>query len=308
VKGVQMDHPATDVRQISGMTNLSPRPPASTQPFAIRPFDGLGIAQQFALVARALTEAAQLPVTTQRVVESAVQLIGCSWATIARLYAHGGLTFEAGNDPEMLRRIATIIDDTGQGAAVQANLDRDDVRCDNLTTERRFPAYAARVIAETPIRSLVSYHLQLDERDLGALTLYAPTAGFFTDEVCKLGAIYANHAAIALAFASEYSRADNLECALQTNRKIGIALGIVMATYRLTERQSFDLLRTLSQSTHQKLREVASDVALTGELPDWDRARPPTDAHRLQVSAHGSVTGRPRSPLKATAARRRSAD
>jgi len=44
---------------------------------------------------------------------------------------------------------------------------------------------------------------------------------------------------------------------------------VLMASYTITEHQAFDLLRTVSQRTHRKLRDVAGDVALTGALPDF---------------------------------------
>jgi hypothetical protein len=65
------------------MTAYSAESFGSAQPMSTGSFDGLDIAQRFASVARALNETPQVPVTTQRIVESAVQLIGCSWATIS---------------------------------------------------------------------------------------------------------------------------------------------------------------------------------------------------------------------------------
>ncbi|HEX8093043.1 ATP-binding protein [Jatrophihabitans sp.] len=62
-------------------------------------------------------------------------------------------------------------------------------------------------------------------------------------------------------------RAANLERALVSNRQIGTAMGIVMARLKLTDEQAFDLLRKISQNRHRKLRDIAEEVALTGEIP-----------------------------------------
>lgn len=59
----------------------------------------------------------------------------------------------------------------------------------------------------------------------------------------------------------------NLEIALTTSRRIGIALGILMASRRLSETEAFDMLRRVSQSSHRKLRDIADDLVYTGELP-----------------------------------------
>jgi hypothetical protein len=61
-------------------------------------------------------------------------------------------------------------------------------------------------------------------------------------------------------------RIGHLETALTTNRRIGIAIGIVMAGRRLTDEQAFALLREESQLRNQKLREVAEEVIYTGTL------------------------------------------
>jgi hypothetical protein len=71
-------------------------------------------------------------------------------------------------------------------------------------------------------------------------------------------------------------RSANLEEALATNREIGQAIGILMASEQLTAVQAFERLRTVSQHTHRKLREIAADVTETGVLaisPELARAQ-----------------------------------
>ncbi|HEV2887876.1 MAG TPA: ATP-binding protein, partial [Jatrophihabitans sp.] len=63
------------------------------------------------------------------------------------------------------------------------------------------------------------------------------------------------------------NRAANLERALASNRQIGAAMGILMARLKLTDEQAFDLLRKTSQNRHRKLRDIAEEVTMTGELP-----------------------------------------
>ena len=60
----------------------------------------------------------------------------------------------------------------------------------------------------------------------------------------------------------------NLQTALLTGRKIGTAVGIIMATYRITDDAAFDMLAVASQRTSKKLRDVAQDVIDTGQL-NW---------------------------------------
>jgi signal transduction histidine kinase/DNA-binding response OmpR family regulator len=58
----------------------------------------------------------------------------------------------------------------------------------------------------------------------------------------------------------------NLRAALATNRQIGAAVGVIMATEKLTDEQAFERLRAVSQRTHRKLRDLADDVVYTGRL------------------------------------------
>ena len=62
-------------------------------------------------------------------------------------------------------------------------------------------------------------------------------------------------------------KVDNLEIALAQSRDIGVAMGIVMATEKVTRDCAFDRLRTVSQNQNRKLHLVADDVIETGGLP-----------------------------------------
>jgi hypothetical protein len=61
-------------------------------------------------------------------------------------------------------------------------------------------------------------------------------------------------------------KASGLEVALASNRRIGMALGVLMARHRLTEVQAFDQLRQYSNRRNVKLAVVAEEVLYTGEL------------------------------------------
>lgn len=83
---------------------------------------------------------------------------------------------------------------------------------------------------------------------------------------------------IATKLGEQRLRVANLEEALATNREIGQAIGILMASNRLTALQAFERLRTASQHSHRKLRDVAADVTEIGGL-----AEPPGPT-RVRVS------------------------
>jgi AmiR/NasT family two-component response regulator len=66
-----------------------------------------------------------------------------------------------------------------------------------------------------------------------------------------------------------------LRTALESNRTIGAACGILMAALQLSQSEAFDRLRTASQSSGRKLVAVAADVLFTGALPPADRMPEP---------------------------------
>ena len=60
--------------------------------------------------------------------------------------------------------------------------------------------------------------------------------------------------------------AENLRAALEHRGVIEQAKGILMERHRLTGEQAFRLLAEASMHTNRKLRDVAEDLARTGEL------------------------------------------
>jgi DNA-binding response OmpR family regulator len=61
-------------------------------------------------------------------------------------------------------------------------------------------------------------------------------------------------------------KAGHLQTALGTNRTIGMAVGVLMSSRRVSSDRAFDLLRIHSNNTNRKLRDVAEEVVLAGEI------------------------------------------
>ena len=64
----------------------------------------------------------------------------------------------------------------------------------------------------------------------------------------------------------------NMEIALITCRRIGAAIGVLMATRLVSDVDAFEMLRKASQHSHRKLRDVAEDVLFTGALAGPDES------------------------------------
>ncbi|MFC7598098.1 GAF and ANTAR domain-containing protein [Terrabacter sp. GCM10028922] len=166
---------------------------------------------------------------------------------------------------EIARQADQIQYELGTGPCVDAILDRTIYRPRDLTTDPRWPEYGRRVAA-LGLRSMLSYRMDIGPALIGGLNIYSDQVDAFDDGAATIGLFLATHGAIAASAVAERTKAEQLEHALASNRKIGMAVGILMARHKVTETQAFDLLRIASQNTHRKLRDVAGDVVDHGTL------------------------------------------
>ncbi|HEY0165874.1 MAG TPA: GAF and ANTAR domain-containing protein [Jatrophihabitans sp.] len=157
--------------------------------------------------------------------------------------------------------------DLNSGPCVDAAVQQKVYRSGQLATDQRWPEFGRRAAAEHGVHSMLSVRLFLEGDDLvAALNHYSaqPDAFDSSDETVAL--MLATHASTAMASARLHEQVHHLERALQSNRGIGVAIGVLMNQYKLTQSQAFDLLRMASQHGHRKLVDVALDVTETGTL------------------------------------------
>ena len=225
------------------------------------------LAADFVGTARRLATRPTLAGTLEAIVKHAVHSIdGAEHASITAKHANGGYrTLAATGD--LALQVDMIQYDAGEGPCVDALVGQHVFRSDDLSTDKRWPVFAARATEQTEVLSLMTHRLFLEEDDsLGSLNLYSrKRAAFASLSLDALNSL-ATLSAIAFAKASAEHDSQNLRHALETSRTIGIALGILMITYKIPRDEAFDMLRVVSQHTHRKLHDIATDVAQTGEL------------------------------------------
>jgi AmiR/NasT family two-component response regulator len=96
--------------------------------------------------------------------------------------------------------------------------------------------------------------------------VYSDTVGAFGAHTEPVGVAIAAQAAIAYHAALQQDTIDNLRIALETSRTIGTAIGVLMALHKITVDEAFAVLRTASQRSHRKLRDIAEEVVRTGTV------------------------------------------
>ena len=121
---------------------------------------------------------------------------------------------------------------------------------------------------ETRVNSALSYRLNvLDAPGTTAtLNIYSEQWDAFDEASVSTGRMLATHCSWLVSAMLARDRADNLARALQSNREIGVAMGILMQRHRLTREQAIHALRVASQETNRKLADIATEVADTGIL------------------------------------------
>jgi AmiR/NasT family two-component response regulator len=80
-----------------------------------------------------------------------------------------------------------------------------------------------------------------------------------------------SHAELAQArteLATAHEAAEHWQEAVRSGRRIGMAMGVLMERHKLTAEQAFDRLRTSSQRSNVKLRDLAESVLYTGQDPE----------------------------------------
>jgi hypothetical protein len=189
-------------------------------------------------------------------------------ASASRRAGAGFVTVGATSDvPPQVDRIQYEL---GHGPCVDAILTDSLFNAGDLRTDLRWPEFGRRAAEETGILSMLSFRLFFEDADsaelLAALNLYATKPEAFDEVDETMLGLVATHGALAVSAAQQRRRADGVTAALQSNRDIGAALGVLMARMLVTREQAFDLMRIASQRTNRKLRDIAADVLDTGTL------------------------------------------
>ncbi|BBX35448.1 GAF domain-containing protein [Mycolicibacterium mageritense] len=83
----------------------------------------------------------------------------------------------------------------GQGPGYQSAADGRAVHVDDLSVEKRWPAFVEQASALTPIRSILMFPLLADGGDSAVLAMSADGPSVFLADVVKAGSVFAKHAA-----------------------------------------------------------------------------------------------------------------
>lgn len=193
------------------------------------------------------------------------------WCGITLRRRRGRLQTVAVTDPV----VATWDDlqyELDEGPCLEAALSSEgSFVVDDVATDPRWPVWGPQV-AERGVGSMVSIQMSAPEdgeegATLGAINLYADQPHAFAQVDVDLALVYGVHASSALAAAQQIS---SLESAVRSRHLIGVAQGILMQRYGLSQARAFELMQRYSSHTNIKLHAIADVVIEHRELPPAD--------------------------------------
>ncbi len=189
-----------------------------------------------------------------------VELVpGCDHAAIAILRGGRELTVH-GATSAVAQLAEQIQGELREGPCFDAIVDEAFQMDSDLTVDPTWPAFSARVLAETPVRGGIGYRIRVGDQMAGSLNLFSETPGALDEGSARLGALLAAFASVTLAGAAEHRRAESLREGLLSNRVIGKATGILMVAHGISDEEAFRVLRQASQDLNIKLAQIAARV------------------------------------------------
>jgi hypothetical protein len=191
---------------------------------------------------------------------------GCDHASL--LVRHGDRYVTVGASDRLAHRVDDLERRSGDGPCIDAIEEETPQIETDLTTPSQWPHFAARLVAETPVRGAMGFRLLIDKHKGAALNLFSDTPNRFDSESAGRAAVLASFASVAINAVAHGDDAASLRRGLISNREIGKAVGMLMLLHQFTEDEAFDLLRHHSQSLNIKLADVARTVIeRRGQLP-----------------------------------------
>ncbi|HEY2834579.1 MAG TPA: GAF and ANTAR domain-containing protein [Sporichthyaceae bacterium] len=247
--------------------------PASTERSIINGSWHAELGRQFTELARAMTPRGYLDAAG--LVEVAATLLGRNVsAGLTLLPARGGPRTLAATD-ELPRVVDALQYSLSEGPCLEAIRNADLALSGDLAHDNRWPTFGPRCANELGVFSMLGVRLLLQGPERGALNFYAPPIGAFTETDGDRAAALSPFVSLVLQNELHSRRIADLEAALESSRQIGIGVGILMARHLIPAEDAFARLSRASQDLNRKLRDLAQQVELTGELPgsgDHDQA------------------------------------
>lgn len=226
-----------------------------------------GLAQSYAWLGQQLLTRESVDEVFEALTSVGVQQVpGAEHAGITRY--HKGVLETLAATSELVMATDRIQYALNSGPCVEAIRAGEVLRTGDLRSEPRWPEFGPRAYDAMGVRSMMSFRLYMEEQDdvVTGINFYSTKPDAFSLWAQTIGLLLVTHGALAVANAWARKRNADLSRALVSNRVIGVAIGILVSTHKITPEDALGLLRIASQHRNRKLVDLASDVVTTGQL------------------------------------------
>ncbi len=228
-------------------------------------YDVVALADAMRLLSDRMADHVERPL--EHLVAVAVETVsGARWASVTML--RGGHFTTAASTSDQAVRADLLQYELGSGPCVDAVRQDSAYVTGDVSSEPRWCCWGPRASAELGVNSVLSQRLHLHEETgiLAGLNIYSNAKDAFDRSAIGVALVLATHGAVVLSERHASNRAKNLMKALETNREIGVAMGILMQQHRFSRQEAFHVLQVASQNSNRKLADIAVEVADTGTL------------------------------------------
>ena len=223
------------------------------------------VVEVLADVARALTAERSVERVLGRICAVAVAFVpGCEHASISIVRGRRIETVVSTDDAP--RPVDAIRYGTDEGPCLDALREHEMFGIGDLSSEDRWSRFATRA-SETEVRSTLSLPLYVGDETYGASTCTPASPTCSPTSPAPSLAPSPRTGPLRWRERTSARRPQNLERAVESRDVIGQAKGILMHKRGMTADQAFDMLVKASQHLNRRLRDVAEQVALTGNDP-----------------------------------------
>jgi GAF domain-containing protein len=216
------------------------------------------LAEALVVAARTIDAARDVETALMAITESAViSLPGVEHAGISLLRRDRSIETH-GATSDLPRQLDDLQFAFSEGPCFDAMLPgTDDLLVSNdIRHDQRWPQYVPRAV-ELGLRAQLGVRLFNSDNVYGALNLYSTESETIPEETVDGVQLFAANAAAVL---GRVVLEKNLRAAMATRTVIGVATGLVMGKYGVSQEQAFQYLTRISQDTNTKLRTVAERV------------------------------------------------
>lgn len=152
------------------------------------------------------------------------------------------------------------------GPCLTACEEQRTIHVADISTDERWGDYLARA-AEHGVGAILAVPFSLGPKARAALNVYSTEASGFSAAAIETAESFVAQTSRALLLSARLSEHNesvvDLKAAMKSRTAIDIAIGIIMAQNRCSQEEAFGILKSVSSSRNEKIRDIAASVVVS---------------------------------------------